>query len=46
MHSHSRLCIFAALLVLAIASALAQQPAGARQVFDGAMLPGVEVVTF
>jgi CubicO group peptidase (beta-lactamase class C family) len=26
--------------------ARAQQPAGARQVFDGAMLPGVEVVTF
>src|SRR5271168_1328750 len=26
--------------------AVAQQPAGARQVFDGAMLPGVEVVTF
>jgi CubicO group peptidase (beta-lactamase class C family) len=25
---------------------VAQQPAGARQVFDGTMLPGVEVVTF
>jgi CubicO group peptidase (beta-lactamase class C family) len=46
MHSHSRLCIFASLLFFAIASAAAQQPAGARQVFDGAMLPGVEVVTF
>jgi CubicO group peptidase (beta-lactamase class C family) len=31
---------------LGAASATAQQPAGARQVFDGAMLPGVEVVTF
>ncbi len=28
------------------AAALAQQPAGARQVFDGTMLPGIEVVTF
>jgi len=46
MHSHSRLCIFASLLVFATASAAAQQPAGAQQVFDGAMLPGVEVVTF
>jgi CubicO group peptidase (beta-lactamase class C family) len=46
MHSHSRLCIFASLLIFATASAAAQQPAGARQVFDGAMLPGVEVVTF
>ncbi len=33
-------------LVLGVAAAAAQQPAGARQVFDGAMLPGVEVVTF
>jgi CubicO group peptidase (beta-lactamase class C family) len=34
--------------VLAFSSGLAvsQQPAGARQVFDGTMLPGVEVVTF
>jgi CubicO group peptidase (beta-lactamase class C family) len=46
MHSHSRLCIFASLLVFATASAAAQQPAGAQQVFDGAMLPGIEVVTF
>jgi CubicO group peptidase (beta-lactamase class C family) len=34
------------LLALGTASAAAQQPAEARQVFDGAMLPGVEVVTF
>jgi CubicO group peptidase (beta-lactamase class C family) len=34
------------LLALGAASAAAQQPAEARQVFDGAMLPGVEVVTF
>ena len=37
---------FGLLLLFAAASAGAQQPAGARQVFDGAMLPGVEVVTF
>jgi CubicO group peptidase (beta-lactamase class C family) len=46
MHSHSRLCVFASLLIFVAASATAQQPAGARQVFDGTMLPGVEVVTF
>jgi CubicO group peptidase (beta-lactamase class C family) len=46
MHSHSRLCIFASLLIFVAASATAQQPAGARQVFDGTVLPGVEVVTF
>jgi CubicO group peptidase (beta-lactamase class C family) len=38
--------IFALLLLFAAASAPAQQPAGAHQVFDGVMLPGVEVVTF
>ena len=34
------------LLLLGGAAAAAQQPAGARQVFDGAMLPGVQVATF
>jgi hypothetical protein len=34
------------ILFFAATSAVSQQPAGARQVFDGAMLPGVEVVTF
>src|SRR6202161_4524455 len=34
------------MLFFAATTALSQQPAGARQVFDGAMLPGVEVVTF
>jgi CubicO group peptidase (beta-lactamase class C family) len=34
------------ILLLITAAAAAQQPAGARQVFDGTMLPGVEVVTF
>jgi CubicO group peptidase (beta-lactamase class C family) len=43
LHSPVR---FIALLLFAAASATAEQPAGARQVFDGAMLPGVEVVTF
>ncbi len=33
-------------LFFAATSALSQQLAGARQVFNGAMLPGVEVVTF
>jgi CubicO group peptidase (beta-lactamase class C family) len=33
-------------LLLLGAAAAAQQPAGARQVFDGTMLPGVQVVTF
>lgn len=42
-----KLCLAAIALPLALtAAALAQQPAGARQVFDGTMLPGVEVVTF
>jgi CubicO group peptidase (beta-lactamase class C family) len=35
-----------AVLFLANAVATAQQPAGARQVYDGAMLPSVEVATF
>jgi CubicO group peptidase (beta-lactamase class C family) len=38
--------LFGVMLLFAAPSALSQQPAGARQVFDGAMLPGVEVVTF
>jgi CubicO group peptidase (beta-lactamase class C family) len=33
-------------VLLCAAFASAQQPAAARQVFDGTMLPGVEVVTF
>jgi CubicO group peptidase (beta-lactamase class C family) len=36
----------AILLGLSGASALAQQPADARRMFDGTMLPGVEVATF
>jgi CubicO group peptidase (beta-lactamase class C family) len=35
-----------AMLLGLVASSGAQQPVGARQVFDGTMLPGVEVVTF
>jgi CubicO group peptidase (beta-lactamase class C family) len=38
--------IFAILLALCSTPALAQELAGARQVFDGKMLPGVEVATF
>ncbi len=39
-------CIAAALFLLLAGTLQAQQLAGARQVFDGAMLPGVEVATF
>jgi hypothetical protein len=46
LNSPRRRATFGIMLLFATASALAQQPAGARQVFDGAMLPGVEVVTF
>lgn len=35
-----------ALLVLSCVSALAQQPAGPRQMYDGTMFPGVAVATF
>jgi CubicO group peptidase (beta-lactamase class C family) len=45
MHSHLPVRVIG-LLLCCLPSALAQQPAGARQVFDGTMLPGVEVVTF
>ncbi len=38
--------MLAAILVPSALTAWSQQPAGARQVFDGAMLPGVEVLTF
>jgi CubicO group peptidase (beta-lactamase class C family) len=38
--------VIGVLLLCCLPSAGAQQPAGARQVFDGTMLPGVEVVTF
>jgi CubicO group peptidase (beta-lactamase class C family) len=38
--------IMGILLLFGAVSAMAQQPVGARQVFDGTMLPGVEVVTF
>src|ERR1700690_1461635 len=46
MIPHSPVYIVGPLLLLGAAAAAAQQPAGARQVFDGAMLPGVQVVTF
>src|SRR6202453_2125328 len=46
LNSPRRKAPFGIMLLLATASALSQQPAGARQIFDGAMLPGVEVVTF
>ena len=46
MIPHSPVYLVGPLLLLGAAAAAAQQPAGARQVFDGAMLPGVQVVTF
>jgi CubicO group peptidase (beta-lactamase class C family) len=46
MQSHPPVRVIGLLLLCGVTSAVAQQPAGARQVFDGAMLPGVEVVTF
>jgi CubicO group peptidase (beta-lactamase class C family) len=46
MIPHSPLYLVGPLLLLGGVAAAAQQPAGARQVFDGAMLPGVQVVTF
>jgi CubicO group peptidase (beta-lactamase class C family) len=47
MHSHPPVRVIGLLLLLCcVSSTVAQQPAGARQVFDGTMLPGVEVVTF
>lgn len=38
--------ILGLMVVLSATSGKSQQPAGARQVFDGAMLPEVEVLTF
>jgi CubicO group peptidase (beta-lactamase class C family) len=46
MHSHPPVRVIGLLLLCCVTSAVAQQPTGARQVFDGTMLPGVEVVTF
>src|SRR3984957_5183750 len=46
MLPHSPVYLVGPLLLLGGVAAAAQQPAGARQGFDGAMLPGVEVVTF
>jgi CubicO group peptidase (beta-lactamase class C family) len=46
MIPHPPLYLVGPLLLLGGVAAAAQQPAGARQVFDGAMLPGVQVVTF
>jgi CubicO group peptidase (beta-lactamase class C family) len=46
MIPHSPVYLVGPLLLLGGVAAAAQQPAGARQVFDGAMLPGVQVVTF
>ena len=46
MHTHLPVRVIGVLLLCCLPSAGAQQPAGARQVFDGTMLPGVEVVTF
>jgi len=40
------LLIFCTLLPCSALQAFAQELAGARQVFDGTMLPGVEVATF
>jgi CubicO group peptidase (beta-lactamase class C family) len=41
-----RATVMGIMILFCAASASPQQPAGARQVFDGTMLPGVEVVTF
>jgi len=41
-----RATVMGILILFCAVSASPQQPAGARQVFDGTMLPGVEVVTF
>ena len=46
LNSPGRETALGIMLFFAATSALSQQPAGARQVFDGAMLPGVEVITF
>lgn len=46
MIPHSPVYLVGPLLLLGGAAAAAQEPAGARQVFDGTMLPGVQVVTF
>jgi CubicO group peptidase (beta-lactamase class C family) len=46
MQSHPPVRVIGLLLLCCVTSAVAQQPTGARQVFDGTMLPGVEVVTF
>src|SRR5271156_3288668 len=46
MIPHSPVYLVGPLLLLGGVAAAAQQPAGARQVFDGAMLPGVQEVTF
>ena len=41
-----RPAVFCIAFVISAACGFSQQPAAARQVFDGTMLPGVEVVTF
>src|ERR1700760_2524361 len=46
MHSPILVRVIGMLLLCCLPLAVAQQPAGARQVFDGSMLPGVEVLTF
>jgi CubicO group peptidase (beta-lactamase class C family) len=46
MHSQLPVRVIGLLLLCCLPLAVAQQPAGARQVFDGTMLPGVEVLTF
>jgi CubicO group peptidase (beta-lactamase class C family) len=46
MHSPLPVRVIGLLLLCCLPLAVAQQPAGARQVFDGTMLPGVEVLTF
>jgi CubicO group peptidase (beta-lactamase class C family) len=46
MNLHSLVPVLGLLLCFRAANAAAQQPAGAREVFDGNMLPGVEVITF
>src|SRR6201986_5382300 len=46
MLPHSPVYLVGPLLLLGGVAPAAQQPEGARQVFDGAMLPGVQVVTF
>src|SRR5713226_534500 len=46
MHSQLPVRVIGLLLLCCLPLGVAQQPAGARQVFDGTMLPGVEVLTF